>query len=182
MQTGRDCLGCILYDMCACWVCPECHSQDCLECLSHDLYINSSTDALMCWLPVAAACFCWVQIIVLILSQDTSFSHNIHKVMLPGNISWYRERMLQKLSLGSLVFIVLLRCDDSPTTGSACMIRWSYGLRLWKPDHWSQCYVESCAKAVTLCDIPAGTCDAELPTAMLASYKICIYQQTHWLL
>lgn len=130
----------------------------------------------------AAACFCWVQIIVLILSQDTSFSHNIHKVMLPGNISWYRERMLQKLSLGSLVFIVLLRCDDSPTTGSACMIRWSYGLRLWKPDHWSQCYVESCAKAVTLCDIPAGTCDAELPTAMLASYKISIYQQTHWLL
>ncbi|KAF6251495.1 Dyggve-Melchior-Clausen syndrome protein-domain-containing protein [Scenedesmus sp. NREL 46B-D3] len=50
-----------------------------------------------------------LQIIVLILSQDTSFSHNIHKVMLPGNVPWYRERVLSKVSLGSLVFVVLLR-------------------------------------------------------------------------
>eukprot|EP00878_Enallax_costatus_P040177 GHUV01046185.1.p1 GENE.GHUV01046185.1~~GHUV01046185.1.p1 ORF type:complete len:259 (+),score=79.14 GHUV01046185.1:162-938(+) len=50
-----------------------------------------------------------LQIILLILSQDTSFSHNIHKVMLPGTVSWYRERLLHKVSLGSLVFIVLLR-------------------------------------------------------------------------
>lgn len=50
-----------------------------------------------------------VQIILLILSQDTSFSHNIHKVLLPGTVSWYRERMLHKISLGSLVFVVLLR-------------------------------------------------------------------------
>lgn len=54
-----------------------------------------------------AACGC--QIIVLILSQDTSFSHNIHKVMLPGSVSWYKERMLNRVSLGSLVFVVLLR-------------------------------------------------------------------------
>ncbi|KAF6251815.1 Dymeclin [Scenedesmus sp. NREL 46B-D3] len=50
-----------------------------------------------------------LQIIVLILSQDTSFSHNIHKVMLLGNVPWYRERVLSKVSLGSLVFVVLLR-------------------------------------------------------------------------
>jgi hypothetical protein len=50
-----------------------------------------------------------LQIIVLILSQDTSFSHNIHKVMLPGSVPWYKERMLNKISLGSLVFVVLLR-------------------------------------------------------------------------
>eukprot|EP00879_Flechtneria_rotunda_P020891 GHRR01021996.1.p1 GENE.GHRR01021996.1~~GHRR01021996.1.p1 ORF type:complete len:588 (+),score=216.63 GHRR01021996.1:369-2132(+) len=50
-----------------------------------------------------------LQIIILILSQDTSFSHNIHKVLLPGSVTWYQERMLQKISLGSLVFVVLLR-------------------------------------------------------------------------
>uniref|UniRef100_A0A383WDY4 Dymeclin n=1 Tax=Tetradesmus obliquus TaxID=3088 RepID=A0A383WDY4_TETOB len=50
-----------------------------------------------------------LQIIVLILSQDTSFSHNIHKVMLPGVVPWYRERVLSKISLGSLVAVVLLR-------------------------------------------------------------------------
>lgn len=46
---------------------------------------------------------------MLILSQDTSFSHNIHKVMLPGVVPWYRERVLSKISLGSLVAVVLLR-------------------------------------------------------------------------
>jgi len=50
-----------------------------------------------------------IQIIVLILSQDTTFSHNIHKVVLPGAITWYTERVLNKISLGSLVYVVLLR-------------------------------------------------------------------------
>ncbi|KAF8072811.1 dym [Scenedesmus sp. PABB004] len=50
-----------------------------------------------------------LQIIVLILSQDTSFSHNIHKVVLPGGVSWYKERQLSRITLGSLVFVVLLR-------------------------------------------------------------------------
>lgn len=58
---------------------------------------------LQCW------CACLLQIIVLILSQDTSFSHNIHKVQLSGTVSWYRERVLTKISLGSLVYVVLLR-------------------------------------------------------------------------
>jgi hypothetical protein len=46
---------------------------------------------------------------VLILSQDTSFSHNIHKVHLPGAVAWYKECLLNKVSLGSLVYVVLLR-------------------------------------------------------------------------
>lgn len=49
------------------------------------------------------------QIIVLMLSQDTSFSHNVHKVALRGPIPWYRERVLTHISLGSLVYVVLLR-------------------------------------------------------------------------
>jgi len=64
------------------------------------------------------------QIIVLILSQDTSFSHNIHKVHLAGAVPWYKERMLNKISLGSMVYVVLLRWVD--TTGSsselACLL------------------------------------------------------------
>jgi hypothetical protein len=67
------------------------------------------------WLPwpsvtvcVALHCCC-TQIIVLILSQDTSFSHNIHKVTLSGAVPWYKERVLTRITLGSLVYVVLLR-------------------------------------------------------------------------
>lgn len=41
-------------------------------------------------------------IIILILSQDKGFSQNIQGVML-GSVPWYKERMLQKTSLGKLV-------------------------------------------------------------------------------
>lgn len=80
------------------------------------------------------------QIIVLILSQDTSFSHNIHKVHLTGAVPWYKERMLNKISLGSMVYVVLLRWVH--TSGScsklACLllilscstVRLEYGLEL----------------------------------------------------
>ncbi|GBG00571.1 hypothetical protein Rsub_13274 [Raphidocelis subcapitata] len=49
-----------------------------------------------------------LQIVVLILSQDAAFSNNIHRVILPG-APWYRERPLGRVSLGSLVYTVLLR-------------------------------------------------------------------------
>ena len=62
-------------------------------------------------LPVCA--WCAVQIIVLILSQDTSFSHNIHKVHLPGAVPWSKERLLTRISLGSLVYVVLLRWGNT---------------------------------------------------------------------
>lgn len=71
--------------------------------------------ALYCSAPLSvftAPCLCSLllpQIIVLILSQDTSFSHNIHKVHLTGAAPWYKERLLTKISLGSLVYVVLLR-------------------------------------------------------------------------
>lgn len=38
-------------------------------------------------------------IIILILSQDKGFSQNIQEIML-GAVPWYRERLLQKTSLG----------------------------------------------------------------------------------
>ncbi len=40
-------------------------------------------------------------IIILILSQDKGFSQNVQEVML-GSVPWYKERMLQKTSLGDL--------------------------------------------------------------------------------
>lgn len=40
-------------------------------------------------------------IIILILSQDKGFSQNIQGVTL-GSVPWYKERMLQKTSLGKL--------------------------------------------------------------------------------
>ncbi|KAJ8464683.1 hypothetical protein OPV22_027235 [Ensete ventricosum] len=47
-------------------------------------------------------------IILLILSQDSSFNASIHKLMLPS-VPWYEERLLHHTSLGSLMVIVLIR-------------------------------------------------------------------------
>ncbi|XP_071940485.1 uncharacterized protein [Coffea arabica] len=49
-----------------------------------------------------------VLIILLILSQDSSFNASIHKLMLP-NVPWYQERLLHQTSLGSLMVIILIR-------------------------------------------------------------------------
>ncbi|KAG6664837.1 dymeclin-like isoform X2 [Carya illinoinensis] len=47
-------------------------------------------------------------IILLILSQDSSFNASIHKLILPS-VPWYKERLLQQTSLGSLMVIILIR-------------------------------------------------------------------------
>ncbi|XP_058105313.1 uncharacterized protein LOC131248852 [Magnolia sinica] len=47
-------------------------------------------------------------IILLILSQDSSFNASIHKLILP-NVSWYQERLLHHTSLGSLMVVILIR-------------------------------------------------------------------------
>ncbi|XP_021899520.1 dymeclin [Carica papaya] len=47
-------------------------------------------------------------IILLILSQDSSFNASIHKMVLPG-VPWYKEHLLHQTSLGSLLVIVLIR-------------------------------------------------------------------------
>ncbi|KAK9083691.1 hypothetical protein Scep_030162 [Stephania cephalantha] len=47
-------------------------------------------------------------IILLILSQDSSFNASIHKLVLP-NVPWYQERLLHHVSLGSLLVIILIR-------------------------------------------------------------------------
>ncbi|KAK9845745.1 hypothetical protein WJX81_001268 [Elliptochloris bilobata] len=47
-------------------------------------------------------------IILLILSQDAAFAANVHAVQLV-EVPWYKERLLHKTSLGSLLVILLLR-------------------------------------------------------------------------
>ncbi|KAI4342710.1 hypothetical protein MLD38_027301 [Melastoma candidum] len=47
-------------------------------------------------------------IILLILSQDSTFNASIHKLLLPS-IPWYQERLLHQTSLGSLMVIILIR-------------------------------------------------------------------------
>ncbi|KAK9070950.1 hypothetical protein SSX86_009518 [Deinandra increscens subsp. villosa] len=49
-----------------------------------------------------------VLIILLILSQDSSFNASIHKLILPS-VPWYQERLLNQTSLGSLMVIILIR-------------------------------------------------------------------------
>ncbi|TYI66756.1 hypothetical protein E1A91_D09G247800v1 [Gossypium mustelinum] len=47
-------------------------------------------------------------IILLILSQDSSFNASIHKMIPPG-VPWYKEHLLHQTSLGSLMVIILIR-------------------------------------------------------------------------
>eukprot|EP00899_Mesostigma_viride_P025984 jgi/Mesvir1/6570/Mv25657-RA.1 len=47
-------------------------------------------------------------IILLILSQDASFNANVHKLVL-ASVPWYNERLMVKISLGSLMVIILIR-------------------------------------------------------------------------
>ncbi|KAG0473779.1 hypothetical protein HPP92_015636 [Vanilla planifolia] len=47
-------------------------------------------------------------IVLLILSQDSSFNAGIHKLIL-NSVPWYEERLLRHTSLGSLMVVVLIR-------------------------------------------------------------------------
>ncbi|XP_034048149.1 dymeclin isoform X2 [Thalassophryne amazonica] len=47
-------------------------------------------------------------IILLILTEDDTFNRSIHEVILK-NISWYSERSLTEISLGSLLILVVIR-------------------------------------------------------------------------
>ncbi|XP_072570704.1 dymeclin isoform X1 [Paramormyrops kingsleyae] len=47
-------------------------------------------------------------IILLILTEDDTFNRSIHEVMLK-NITWYTERSLTEISLGSLLILVVIR-------------------------------------------------------------------------
>ncbi|KAJ0966427.1 hypothetical protein J5N97_027565 [Dioscorea zingiberensis] len=47
-------------------------------------------------------------IVLLILSQDSSFNASIHKLILQS-VPWYQERLLHKTSLGSLMVVILIR-------------------------------------------------------------------------
>ncbi|XP_056301851.1 dymeclin [Danio aesculapii] len=47
-------------------------------------------------------------IILLILTEDDTFNRSIHEVLLK-NISWYTERVLTEISLGSLLILVVIR-------------------------------------------------------------------------
>lgn len=49
-----------------------------------------------------------VLVILLILSQDSSFNASVHKLVLP-TVPWYKERILHNSSLGSLMVIILIR-------------------------------------------------------------------------
>ncbi|OXB59091.1 UNVERIFIED_CONTAM: hypothetical protein H355_005388, partial [Colinus virginianus] len=47
-------------------------------------------------------------IILLILTEDDGFNRSIHEVILK-NITWYAERVLTEISLGSLLILVVIR-------------------------------------------------------------------------
>lgn len=82
-------------------------------------YALSRTDLEALLLPLLQRCYeaqpraCpnalyMLQIVLLLLSQDASFGAAVQTIKLPA-VPWYRERPLAGVSLGSLIYIVLLR-------------------------------------------------------------------------
>ncbi|KAL3152555.1 hypothetical protein ABBQ32_001582 [Trebouxia sp. C0010 RCD-2024] len=67
--------------------------------LLHRLYNASYKTPCQLYMPL---------IILLILSQDRGFCQNIQEVTLTS-VAWYKERLLQRTTLGSLLVVVLLR-------------------------------------------------------------------------
>jgi hypothetical protein len=47
-------------------------------------------------------------IVLLILSQDSTFNASVHKLVLPS-VPWYHERLMHQTSLGSLMVVILIR-------------------------------------------------------------------------
>uniref|UniRef100_A0A8C4QHW9 Dymeclin n=1 Tax=Eptatretus burgeri TaxID=7764 RepID=A0A8C4QHW9_EPTBU len=81
-------------------------------------FVLARTDIENLVLPIAQTLY-WVEennsqhvymslIVLLILSEDDTFNASIHEVMLSG-VSWYTERSLADISVGSLLILVLIR-------------------------------------------------------------------------
>eukprot|EP00742_Colponemidia_sp_Colp-10_P007166 GILJ01007696.1.p1 GENE.GILJ01007696.1~~GILJ01007696.1.p1 ORF type:complete len:816 (+),score=103.05 GILJ01007696.1:46-2493(+) len=48
-------------------------------------------------------------IVILLLSQDVSFTVNVNRQMILSTVPWFHERVLNQISLGSLIVVVLIR-------------------------------------------------------------------------
>uniref|UniRef100_A0A6A7G7W3 Dymeclin n=1 Tax=Hirondellea gigas TaxID=1518452 RepID=A0A6A7G7W3_9CRUS len=57
-----------------------------------------------------------ILIILLILSEDSTFCETVHKRLPKVNVSWFRESILHEISIGSLTFSILLRTITSNLT------------------------------------------------------------------
>jgi len=78
--------------------------------------------------PLASASTYILLIILLILSNDTKYSGNLHQAdCCLGNVEWYKERVLIDVSMGSLAIIVLVRTiqanlrDQDSYIGRTCL-------------------------------------------------------------
>uniref|UniRef100_A0AAZ3PIK5 Dymeclin n=1 Tax=Oncorhynchus tshawytscha TaxID=74940 RepID=A0AAZ3PIK5_ONCTS len=60
-------------------------------------------------------------IILLILTEEDTFNRSIHEVVLK-NITWYSERSLTEISLGSLLILVVIRTIQSSQWNSRMML------------------------------------------------------------
>ncbi|XP_059505748.1 dymeclin isoform X3 [Stegostoma tigrinum] len=81
-------------------------------------YVLARTDVENLVLPILETLYCVEErnshhvymalIILLILTEEDSFNRSVHEVILK-NITWYAERVLTEISLGSLLVLVVIR-------------------------------------------------------------------------
>ncbi len=102
-------------------------------------------------------------IIILILSQDTAFAQNIHRIAVPA-VPWYKERMLVKTSLGAALCTKLL---------SGWCVEFSMA-RLSRPNILCVQRIQCCIKqlAEQLCQFPLTAADVLATTtgSLLSSW------------
>ena len=120
-------------------------------------------------------------IIILILSQDASFNLNVHTVTI-SHVSWFRERILQDISVGSLMVVVLVR--TAQTALSSMRDIYSLAALANMAPHFHKLHSYAAQRVVVLFDMvarkylrlhatpqPAGAAEREALAADLVTYE-----------
>jgi hypothetical protein len=75
--------------------------------LLHALYVHTARGASAAWECTASELYLMI-IVLLLLTQDAAFVQNAHRHVTVNEVPWFKERILENVSLGSLTMTVLL--------------------------------------------------------------------------
>ena len=75
--------------------------------LLHALYVHTARGASAAWECTASELYLMI-IVLLLLTQDAAFVQHAHRHVTVHEVPWFKERILEHISLGSLTMTVLL--------------------------------------------------------------------------
>lgn len=96
-------------------------------------------------------------IVLLLVTQDASFSETAHKRVILPTVPWFRERILTDMSLGSLMFVMLLRAIQFNLTKlqDAHLHRYAFAALVNLAPHCEQMHPYAAQRLVTVLDVLA---------------------------